>query len=210
MRGFARRGWMAAALAGAAIGGGAVSQIMEPAAAEPRAQAGMTASGAAAALAMVQVGPGGCYPAVSASGESMLQSQAQAAAITAWRAAAASTGLNDYNHAQGKSMTCQRRPPFGRWSCAVTAQPCIPGGTGNPDPNPVCHPQLIATGPWRKLQSTAQNHAVDQWQHDAGNAYGTNYKWWNKSNNRDLSCSHDGRKPILRHWQCRARAEPCR
>ena len=199
------------ALAVAFIGGVgiAASQALPGAAARQRAKAaGAIEPAGLAVLAMVQAGPGGCYPAVSASGESLVQSQAQAAAIDAWRSAAAAVGSPaNYNHARSKSMTCERRPPLRRWNCAVTAQPCISGGAGNPDPNPACHPQVIATGPWRRLRSTAENQARDQWQHDAGNAYGTNYKWWQKSRNRSISCSHDGQRP--RDWQCRATAEPC-
>lgn len=212
MRAFKRTGLTVAMLVGAGLGGIAASEAMRPGAAAPQqaAPAAATDPAALAALAMVQVGAGGCYPAVSASGDAMLQSQAQSIAITNWSAAAAAAGSpTNYNHAQAKSMTCQRRPPMGRWSCAVTAQPCISGGTGNPPPTPACHPQLVATGPWRKFQSTAENEARDRWQHDAGNAYGTNYKWWNKSKNRSTNCGHDGKKPIVRQWQCRATAEPC-
>jgi hypothetical protein len=201
MRGFTGHASIIAVVVGTALGVVAASQAVK--------RAGATTAGPAAALAMIAApGAGGCFPAVSASGEALLQSQAQAAAIRAWKDAAASTGFNDYDHAQAISMTCQRRTPL-RWSCALTAQPCVPGGSANSAATPACYPTLTVTGGWAKLQSGAQEKARDQWQHDAGIAYGTNYKWWNKSNNRDTTCHHDGKGPLTRQWQCVAHADPC-
>jgi hypothetical protein len=152
-----------------------------------------------------------CYAAISAGAVGAIRGLVESKAIERWTVLAADQPpyISSWNHAQAKTYDCKREGPTQRWSCVVTAQPCISGSDPIPDPTPACYPARTATGPWRKLQGTAENHARDQWQYEAGNAHGANYKWWNKARNSDISCSHDGKKPAFRQWQCRAVAEPC-
>lgn len=161
------------------------------------------------------IGAGGCYQSVSGSGTHLIQSIAVSDAITEWRTnAAALYPVNNWNHAQAKAQHCERESPAHfrrRWICTVSGEPCIPGGTSTTTPSPpACYPSLSATGGDAKFQSNAEDNARNQWQHDAGDAYGVDYKYWGTAHGRDMSCHHNGLGPLQRRWTCTATAEPCR
>lgn len=146
--------------------------------------------------------PSICQPLVTAEGKAPLRAGAEFNAKYNWKKAAGG-GKEEWDSAKGQSMDCRQEGPLRRWSCVASG--CSGSGTVKPQ----CRAQLAATGGWAKLQSGAESKARDQWQHDSGNAHGAAFKWWNKARNHDTSCRHDGKKPIVRQWQCVARADPC-
>jgi hypothetical protein len=181
------------------------------------AQHKIGAEQAAAIVAAAQgppIGAGGCYPTVSGIGRDVLQQSAHATAAANWSDNARSLyGIGNVNNVQNLQRPCERESrshAIRRWICTYSAQPCLPGGTTTPDPLPACYPALAVEGSSEKFQSTAENRSYEQWQRDAGNAHGADYRTWTRANNRDISCRHNGLGPLQRRWICTARGEPCR
>jgi hypothetical protein len=149
-----------------------------------------------------------CHPAISGSGNAKFQNNAENNAKGDWQNVANGTypgGPFDWTKAAGHAMSCRHNglgPLQRRWTCTATAQPCYESLT--------CKPGYIQVqGGSAKLQSGAQTNAENQWQHDAGNAYGTAFKYWGNAANKSMSCWHNGLGPIQRRWRCTARGRPC-
>lgn len=148
-----------------------------------------------------------CKPAVSGSGEGKFQDPAQNKAKANWQNVAAGIhgGVWDWNKASGHAMSCRHNglgPIERRWTCTATAEPC--------EEVINCKPAYVQVeGASAKLQSGAEENAVNQWQHDAGNAHGAAFKYWSKAANQTSSCRHNGLGPIQRRWRCTLRARPC-
>jgi hypothetical protein len=67
------------------------------------------------------------------------------------------------------------------------------------------------TGPEAQFQHPgAVANARNRWQHDAGQAYGPEYKAWNTAQDATMFCDHNGRKGLARRWHCTATGKPCR
>lgn len=160
------------------------------------------------------IGAGGCYPTVSGIGRDVWQQSAHNSAAANWSDNARRLyGIGNVNNVQNLQRPCERESRSHaprRWICTFTAQPCIPGGTPTPDPQPACYGSLSVEGSSEKFQSTAENRAMEQWQRDAGNAHGVAYRTWTRAHSRDISCRHNGLGPLQRRWICTARGEPCR
>ncbi|MBV8686308.1 MAG: hypothetical protein JOZ90_09760 [Alphaproteobacteria bacterium] len=223
-----RHAWLLVFLPAVAIVGVALSQGTWPAAeAQPRsgAAAGSTLqapavtsvdqakAGASQAVAAA-AGPTGvaattgtsCVAAVSGSGEAKFQSTAETHAKGDWQNVAAGTygGSWDWTQAANPSLNCHHNglgPIQRRWTCTATAEPCQTVLT--------CKPFVEVEGGSAKLQSGAETNAENQWQHDAGDLYGTAFKYWGQAQNKTMSCHHNGLGPLQRRWRCTARARPC-
>jgi hypothetical protein len=120
------------------------------------------------------------------------------------------TAYEIWDNSRNRVEQCHRRGPL-NWSCDLTAEPCDGYGAVSPTPNgPACYGPLSVDGGDAKLQSGAENNARNQWQHDAGVAYGAAYKGWQTAHNASMSCRHNGLGPLQRRWVCTASGEPCR
>lgn len=215
----AKNGLIVAALLALLAGGAAMSQGTRPAAGEaspgpaaakaPPPDQGQTTAKASAAAAA------GCVPLVTANGYGPWAGYAMESARRNWETIAGNNYGDNYslwNNAANKGDSCSRSGGLvGKWTCTLTAEPCLAGGTSTNTSGPACHGSLSVTGGQALVQHPfAENNARNQWQNAAAQAYGDEYKAWNTAQDKSLFCSHNGVFGPGRRWHCTATGKPCR
>jgi hypothetical protein len=89
--------------------------------------------------------------------------------------------------------------------------PHNPGAnTGGPPPPVQCANPVVAAGSAKNNQALAEIRSRQNWEDKVSNDCGQLYvpKWGQAVGQTDVTCGHNGGKPINRTWTCNATAKP--
>ena len=93
---------------------------------------------------------------------------------------------------------------------AITAcNVSVPVNTGGTPTGPQCMDAMSATASKKgTTQGPVEVQARLDWRNKVQSAHGAGYSQWSKAQQRDMTCSHDGK--LIKTWTCTATARPCK